>query len=329
MSSEQSVTVWISRLKAGDQAAAQPLWDRYFRAMARLARDRLRAFPRRAVDEEDIALSAFDSFCRGATAHDVLRQVRELDAPPPRALAPGVDGDLEAVCLKCLQREPTARYASAAALADDLERWLRGEPVSVRPPGVWEWLRQEWRNRPPPFAYTWPSLVWHGLAILVSSGMAFAIVRLGGSALWVWAVLLSTVVGHWQIASHYLMRRFRMLGPAERHSLMITVGNLAANMMLFAATVPFRSSASAREILPVYPSLILLNGLALFVIGSTHWGRLFPVALGLMALAPLLAWLPEWSPLIYGSAVSASLWWWAYCVRRYFGPRVAPDRTRP
>src|SRR5947209_4556116 len=66
MSSEPSVSVWISQLKAGNHAAAQPLWDRYFRAMVRLARDRLQAFPRRAVDEEDVALSAFDSFCRGA-----------------------------------------------------------------------------------------------------------------------------------------------------------------------------------------------------------------------------------------------------------------------
>jgi DNA-directed RNA polymerase specialized sigma24 family protein len=66
MSPEGSVTYWISRLQAGDHAAAQFLWDRYFRRLIGLARKKLQDTPRRAADEEDVALSAFDSFCRGA-----------------------------------------------------------------------------------------------------------------------------------------------------------------------------------------------------------------------------------------------------------------------
>jgi DNA-directed RNA polymerase specialized sigma24 family protein len=61
-----SVTVWISQLKGGDPEAAQELWERYFRRLVRLARTRLQSIPRRAVDDEDVALSAFASFCRGA-----------------------------------------------------------------------------------------------------------------------------------------------------------------------------------------------------------------------------------------------------------------------
>jgi DNA-directed RNA polymerase specialized sigma24 family protein len=66
MSSEGSVTHWLGRLRAGDHAAAQPLWERYFHRLVGLARQKLRDAPRRAADEEDVALSAFDSFCRGA-----------------------------------------------------------------------------------------------------------------------------------------------------------------------------------------------------------------------------------------------------------------------
>jgi DNA-directed RNA polymerase specialized sigma24 family protein len=67
---EGSVTRWIGDLKAGGEAAAQPLWERYFERLVRLARNKLRASPRRTAveDEEDAALSAFDSFCRGAAA---------------------------------------------------------------------------------------------------------------------------------------------------------------------------------------------------------------------------------------------------------------------
>jgi DNA-directed RNA polymerase specialized sigma24 family protein len=61
-----SVTHWLGRLKAGDPAAAQQLWEGYFRRLVRLARARLQTIPRRAADEEDVALSAFNSFCQGA-----------------------------------------------------------------------------------------------------------------------------------------------------------------------------------------------------------------------------------------------------------------------
>jgi DNA-directed RNA polymerase specialized sigma24 family protein len=66
MRTDASVTHWIDRLKEGDPDAAQKLWERYFRRLVGLARKKLRAAPRRAADEEDVALSAFDSFCRGA-----------------------------------------------------------------------------------------------------------------------------------------------------------------------------------------------------------------------------------------------------------------------
>ena len=66
MSTDGSVTGWIDRLKAGDHAAAQPLWERYFARLVGLARQRLEGQPRRAADEEDVALSAFTRFCLGA-----------------------------------------------------------------------------------------------------------------------------------------------------------------------------------------------------------------------------------------------------------------------
>lgn len=62
----RSVTIWIESLRAGDADAAQHLWRRYFEALVGLARARLRGAPRAVADEEDAALSAFDSFCQGA-----------------------------------------------------------------------------------------------------------------------------------------------------------------------------------------------------------------------------------------------------------------------
>src|SRR5262245_11859329 len=65
MSSDGSITRFISQLQAGDLAAAQPLWEHYFRRLVELARRKLLGARPQGADEEDVALSAFDSFCRG------------------------------------------------------------------------------------------------------------------------------------------------------------------------------------------------------------------------------------------------------------------------
>ncbi len=66
MSSPGSVTHWIKLFKGGDPAAMQKLWEAYFPRLVGLARKKMREVPRRVADEEDVALSAFDSFCEGA-----------------------------------------------------------------------------------------------------------------------------------------------------------------------------------------------------------------------------------------------------------------------
>ena len=60
-------SAWIDRLKQGDPASAEEIWKRYYERLVRLARQKLLAGKRRAADEEDIVLSAFDSFFRGPT----------------------------------------------------------------------------------------------------------------------------------------------------------------------------------------------------------------------------------------------------------------------
>src|SRR5439155_4002491 len=102
----------------------------------------------------------------GGTTYETIRLLLETEPRPPRLLNRKIDRDLSTICLKCLEKDPQCRYSSALALAEDLERWLEGRPISARPISaparIWRWSR---RN---------PKLVATGVAGLV----------LGAAAIW-------------------------------------------------------------------------------------------------------------------------------------------------
>jgi WD40 repeat protein len=83
---------------------------------------------------------------KAETPLDTVLQVLEQEPQRPRALNPRIESDLETICLKCLDKEPRRRYGSAEALAEDLERWVAGEPISARRVGSlergWRWCRR-------------------------------------------------------------------------------------------------------------------------------------------------------------------------------------------
>jgi hypothetical protein len=87
----------------------------------------------------------------GANTLEVLEQVRGTDPLPPSRVQSGVPPELEAVCLKCLTKEPSQRYATAADLADDLGRYLRGEAVRAKRTPAWR-RAARWARRQPVFA---------------------------------------------------------------------------------------------------------------------------------------------------------------------------------
>ena len=106
---------------------------------------------------------------------ETIRQVIDDEPVPPSRLVPRVPRDLETICLKCLHKEPAKRYESAAALADDLDRHLRGEPIQARRTAFWE-RGLKWARRRPVRAASWTFL---GLLVFGGALGAYAWERAG------------------------------------------------------------------------------------------------------------------------------------------------------
>jgi serine/threonine-protein kinase len=113
---------------------------------------------------------------RGATPLETLHLLRDTQPERPRALRPGLERDLDTICLKCLEKDPLKRYSSAEALAEELQRYLDGEPIQARPVGpverAWRWCRRK------------PVIASLAASLILTVMAAFAVVSILGLFAW-------------------------------------------------------------------------------------------------------------------------------------------------
>src|SRR5213592_4479234 len=100
----------------------------------------------------------------GPTTYETIRLVLQTDPQEPRLLNPKIDRDLSTICLKCLEKDPQRRYSSALALAEDLEHWLKHEPIRAHRAGIFSRGRK-WVRRKPVIAALITSLIALAAAI--------------------------------------------------------------------------------------------------------------------------------------------------------------------
>jgi serine/threonine-protein kinase len=241
---------------------------------------------------------------KGATLMETLEQVMSQAVLPPSLLQPRVPRDLETVCLKCLHKVPEDRYKSATALASDLDRFLAGEPISVRGSGIVEQVgrligRSQYDVR---FHDLSPRLLRLAPLPPLAQGLVFLLAITGRPV--VVAVLLASlgsastvVLGLW------LAGRRNPTGPAERQLWSILLGNVLGLALMAVVSWPVRSA----EALALYPRWAILTGLEFFIMGAIYWGGCYLLGLAFFALAVLMPLWPEAGPLALGLMMSAAL----------------------
>ncbi len=239
----------------------------------------------------------------------LLARVAEDEPPPVRDLAPDVPGDLEAVCLRCLRKDPHARYDTAGALAADLRRFLDGEPVLAPSSGLLSrvagLLGRSLKDTE--FAAYSTAMFWFAAVVLTFDVVIQAAV-LGLVEAWVISVCqLAKVAGFVAVLGRFRGGRFLPATAAERQLWSVGGGYIAC---CAAAAVSLRLAALGFEPLAeasLYPAYAMLTALMFFAFGSILWGGCYALGVAFLAAGFVMAAAPRFAPLVCGTTWAAAL----------------------
>ena len=234
-----------------------------------------------------------------ASAVETLLLVRSEEPVRPRALNPQIDVDLEFICRKCLEKTPEHRYSTAGKLADDLEAFLAGEPVSARSSSlVYFFTRLLRETHHAPVLENWGLLwMWHSLKVFTLCAVTSAMHLAGVTEHWPYMSLWCIGLVAWAAIFWNLRRRGGPVTFVERQIAHAWGAGVIASIGIFTAEVLLK-----RPVLELTPILSLAAGMVFLVKAGTLSGW-FYIAAGLcfLGMIPMALLGPPWSPLAFGT----------------------------
>jgi eukaryotic-like serine/threonine-protein kinase len=238
---------------------------------------------------------------QAASRYDLLVMVREQEPVSPRRLNLAIARDLEAVCLKCLEKEPSKRYASAAELADDLEAFLAGEALSIRPGELRDLIAGLFKPTPHAAVLENWGKLWmaHAAFTLLLTSLTQFLLWQGVQHRAPYLVLWGAGVLTWSLIFWQLRRRAGPITPVERQIAHGWAGGVVGSfgVLLLEALLD-------QPVLSLAPVLAIVAGMV-FLFKAGLLSGMFYFAVGLnFATAALMVALPDVNMLLYGTSLA-------------------------
>jgi serine/threonine-protein kinase len=238
---------------------------------------------------------------------EMLERVRASDPVPPSRLNPRVDADLDAVCRKCLAKDPADRYRSAADVADDLERYRLGLPTLALPLGPLARVARAVRQAraAADFRTLGPGLIGMAAFVLASNAAVFGLLRAAAAEAWVWAAVFASYVPLFALLARDRWADRGRHNPGRLHLWAIWAGHAAACAAVFVAHRIAAGPDFARGIETGYIGCAGMNALAFVMMGSLFAGRQYILGVTWAVGAVGMALALPWAPLIYAGLMAA------------------------
>jgi len=236
---------------------------------------------------------------QAASSMDVLLMVLDQDPVRPSLLNPTVARGLELICLKCLQKQPDLRYASAEALARDLEAFLAGEPLAVESVNIFDVFNRALRDTPNAFVLENWGLLWmiHSATVLLLC-IATAAMKWGHVEAPVWYLLLWGVgLVAWGAVFWNLRKRGGPVLAIERHVAHVWAGAVMATIGVFLIELLLQPKL---PVLTLTPVLAAIAGITFTVKAGMLSGEFYLAAAAeYLAVIPICLY-PDYGVLLFG-----------------------------